>query len=83
MCTKLFDTTITPLHTMIKQFYGCSLEILPFLASIVIVWGGYMYITSLGNEEKVREAKNWIIAGISGLIIILFIPLILKTLGLK
>ncbi|MBI3290915.1 hypothetical protein HYZ76_01375 [Candidatus Falkowbacteria bacterium] len=46
------------------------LGFLGILAIIIILWGGFRWLTSGGNEEKVGEAKKIITAGIIGLIII-------------
>ena len=41
------------------------------VAIIFIIIGGYLYITSLGNEEHAKKAKDTIIWAIIGLVIIL------------
>jgi len=46
------------------------LGFLGILAIIIILWGGFRWMTSAGNEEKVGEAKKIITAGIIGLVII-------------
>jgi hypothetical protein len=46
------------------------LGFLGILAIIIILWGGFRWLTSAGNEEKVGEAKKIITAGIIGLVII-------------
>jgi hypothetical protein len=46
------------------------LGFLGILAIIIILWGGFRWLTSGGNEEKVGEAKKIITAGIIGLVII-------------
>jgi hypothetical protein len=46
------------------------LGFLGILAIIIILWGGFRWMTSGGNEEKVGEAKKVITAGIIGLVII-------------
>ena len=38
---------------------------------IIILLGGFKWMTAGGNEDKVGEAKKLIIAGVIGLIIIL------------
>ncbi|MCL5795056.1 MAG: hypothetical protein M1338_01735 [Patescibacteria group bacterium] len=43
---------------------------LGIIAIIIILWGGFKWMTAGGNEEKVGEAKKIITAGIIGLIII-------------
>lgn len=46
------------------------LGFLGILAIIIILWGGFRWMTSGGNEEKVGEAKKVITAGVIGLVII-------------
>ena len=46
------------------------LGFLGILAIIIILWGGFRWLTSGGNEEKIGEAKKIITAGIIGLVII-------------
>lgn len=43
---------------------------LGILAIVIILWGGFKWLTSGGNDEKIAEAKKIIIAGLIGLIII-------------
>ena len=45
-----------------------SIAIAVFLTVILI--GGYMWLTAGGNEEKVKKAKEFIINGINGMIVI-------------
>ena len=44
---------------------------LGLIAVIVILIGGFKWLTSGGSEDKVGEAKQMIIAGVIGLIIIM------------
>jgi hypothetical protein len=44
---------------------------LGIIAVIVILWGGFQWLTAGGNEDKVGGAKKTLIAGIIGLIIII------------
>ena len=52
---------------MIVQYL---LGFLGIIAIIVILYGGFVWLTSAGSEEKVGQAKKFIPAGIIGLIII-------------
>ncbi len=65
-----------------ENLYNLSLRVLPVIVLIILIYAGYLYISSLGNESRVGEAKAWITAGITGLVILLIIPLILMLLGL-
>jgi len=46
------------------------LGFLGIIAIIVILYGGFVWLVSAGNEEKVSQAKKIISAGIIGLVII-------------
>jgi len=52
---------------VIKVFLG----FLGLIFLILIIWAGFKYMTSAGNEEKISEALSQIKTGIIGLIIIL------------
>jgi hypothetical protein len=47
------------------------LGFLGIVAVIIILLGGFKWMTAGGNEDKVGEAKKLIIAGVIGLIIII------------
>lgn len=44
---------------------------LGIIAVVIILIGGFKWMTAGGNEEKVGEAKKLIVAGVIGLVIIL------------
>jgi len=56
--------TITSVLNVLLGFLG-------IIAVIVILLGGFKWMTAGGNEDKVAEAKKLIGAGIVGLVIIL------------
>ena len=49
-----------------------ALGFVGFLAVIMVLYGGFRYLTSGGNEETVKNARALIRAAIFGLLIILF-----------
>lgn len=48
-----------------------AMGLLGIVAVVIILIGGFTWMTAGGNEEKVGEAKKWIFAGVIGLAIIL------------
>ena len=60
-----------PLKSSINKIIGVLLGFLGILAVIIILWGGFIWMTAMGDEDKVAKAKQLIIAGIVGIIIIL------------
>ncbi len=57
------DAAVT-LIKVIMTFLG-------IIAVIIILYGGFTWLTAAGNEDKVAQARKIIIAGVIGLIIIL------------
>ncbi|MFH0956085.1 MAG: hypothetical protein V1801_02650, partial [Candidatus Falkowbacteria bacterium] len=53
------------------QVINIILGFLGIVAVIIILLGGFKWMTAGGNEDKVGEAKKLITAGIIGLVIIL------------
>ena len=47
------------------------MTVLGIIAVCVILYGGFMWMTAAGNEDRVDKAKQMIIAGAIGLVIIL------------
>ena len=60
-----------PLKEGIGELINVALGFLGIVAVIIILFGGFKWMTAGGNDEKVGEAKRLIIAGIIGLAIIL------------
>ncbi|MDX9893770.1 MAG: hypothetical protein RB292_05205 [Patescibacteria group bacterium] len=54
----------------IMAIVNVLLGFLGIIAIIIILYGGFVWLTSAGNEEKVGQAKKIITAGIIGLVII-------------
>jgi len=59
------------LRETIMQIVNIIMGFLGVLAVIIILLGGFKWMTAGGNEDKVAEAKKLIIAGIVGMAIII------------
>ena len=59
------------LRTSIMQVINVILSFLGIIALIIILWGGFMWMTAGGNEEKVTKARQMLVAGVVGLAIVL------------
>ncbi len=57
----------TTVSNVIRAFMG----LLGIVAVVIILLGGFKWMTAGGEEEKVSEAKKLIISGIIGLVIIM------------
>lgn len=59
------------LQSTIGSLIRVALSFLGVVAVVIILLGGFKWMTAGGNDEKVSEAKRLIVAGIIGLAIIL------------
>lgn len=59
------------LRSVVGSIIKTVLGFLGVVAIIIILIGGFKWMTAGGSDEKVGEAKKWLISGIIGLAIIL------------
>jgi hypothetical protein len=62
-------TKTSTLDSAIKTVVNTILFLLGVVAVIVIVIGGFKYVTSNGDAEKVKSAKNTILYAVIGLVV--------------
>jgi Zn-dependent protease with chaperone function len=56
---------------VVARIINVAMGLLGIVAVVIILAGGFMWMTAAGNEEKVEKAKKLIFSGIIGLAIIL------------
>ncbi|MEI6288436.1 MAG: hypothetical protein WCP18_02560 [bacterium] len=61
----------TNLKKAINNIIQVALSFLGLIAVVIILYGGFMWMTAAGDAGKVDKAKKLITAGIIGMIIIL------------
>ncbi len=61
----------TDVRTTVAQIIRVAMGLLGIVAVVIILVGGFKWMTAGGNEEQVGEAKKWIFSGVIGLAIIL------------
>ena len=55
----------------VARIIRVAMSLLGIIAVVIVLIGGFTWMTAGGNDEKVGEAKKWIFSGIIGLAIIL------------
>jgi hypothetical protein len=65
-------------NDLLAQIINIISVIVGVVAVIMIIYGGFRYITSGGTAEKVTAAKNTILYGIIGLIIVALAQVIVR-----
>ncbi|PIZ93047.1 MAG: hypothetical protein COX83_02845 [Candidatus Magasanikbacteria bacterium CG_4_10_14_0_2_um_filter_41_31] len=61
-----------PLQVTVVKVIRAILGFLGLIAVIIVLYGGYVYMTAGGNEDKISQAKMILRNGVIGLTIILF-----------
>lgn len=59
------------LPSMVASIINVALSLLGIVAIVIILLGGFKWMTAGGNDEKVTEARKLIFAGVIGMAIIL------------
>jgi hypothetical protein len=87
---NLMVNLITPTPIVRAELIGLVFKIIRYLlgflgvvAVIILIYGGFLWMTAKGDEERVRKAKKTIINGLIGLIIILLSYAIVSFVGIK
>lgn len=63
----------------IRTIYKYAIGVVGIVAAVVLMIGGMLWITAAGNADRVSEAKAWIGASLTGLVLTLCSYLILAT----
>lgn len=72
-------STATNASDILVNVINWLLALVALLAMLALVWGGIMYIISLGDESRVGTAKKIILYAIIGIIIVLLSYVIIST----
>jgi hypothetical protein len=80
-----FQTAIGPIKVtpqgFIADIFRYVLTIAAFGAIIIIIYSGYILMTSAGNKEKIAAARETITSAVVGLLFIIFSIVILEIIG--
>jgi len=69
------------LGTFVRIIANILMVITIMTGLIVIVWGGYIYMTAAGDGSRIQSAKAWIVAGLSGILLAVLAYFILNLIG--
>lgn len=61
----------TSWEDIVSQIIQLALTLLGVIFLILMIYGGYLWMTARGNEEQTTKAKNAIVAAIIGIVIVL------------
>lgn len=69
------------LDAFVNEFYPWAITVSSGLAVIMLIYSGYLYVTSAGNTEQITKAKDYISSALFGLAFLILASLIFKTIG--
>lgn len=73
-------TTLTGLREAILNWVNFALGFLALIAMIALIYAGFLYVTSMGEDDQAGKAKKIIIYVVIGIIIILLAYAFVNTL---
>jgi len=80
------DTEFGPVSGVAEYVSNIMAWLLPIvggLALLMMIYAGYLYMTSQGNPEATGRAKDIIIGVVTGIILLFLIKIILDQIGIK
>lgn len=69
-CNSDVSTGTSGINKVITDIVNIFSVIVGIVSVIMIIWGGFRYVTSGGDSGKVGDAKNTIIYAIIGLVVV-------------
>ncbi|MFA6908435.1 MAG: lytic transglycosylase domain-containing protein [Patescibacteria group bacterium] len=75
------EITGSTIGEWISAFYVFFVGIAGILSTVMIMWGGYQYVTSFGSQTQLTKAKEQIESSIIGLVLSLGAYIILVTIN--
>jgi len=79
--TVQLQNNTSPIGNYIKTVYRYAIGGVGILAAVVMMFGGVIWITAGGNASRVGEAKAWIGAALSGLVLALLSYMVLNAIN--
>jgi hypothetical protein len=77
-CTAAGSDATTKINDIIHTIVNLLSAVVGIVAVIMIIVGGFRYITSGGNDSSVTSAKNTILYAIIGLVVVALAQLIVR-----
>ncbi|MFH1662209.1 MAG: pilin [Candidatus Falkowbacteria bacterium] len=78
---KFTKSDTSPIANYITVIYKYAIGIVGILATVVMMYGGVLWIMAGGSPERVTNAKSWIVASVTGLVLALTSYTILYTIN--
>ncbi|MDD2807418.1 MAG: hypothetical protein PHW95_02785 [Patescibacteria group bacterium] len=80
-CTSGQDCSIPWIGEYMKQVYIYLVAVAAILATVMIMIGGFLWLTSGGSPDRISRGKEFIVSSISGMLLALFSYIILYSIN--
>jgi|SRR5688572_3547006 len=60
----------TNIATIVGRFIGALISLLGMVFVVLLVYGGFIWMTAQGSEEKIKKAKGIITSAVIGLVVV-------------
>lgn len=77
-CDEAANANDTKIASTVKTLINLFSLIVGAVSVVMIIFGGFKYMTSGGSDDKTKEAKNTVLAALVGLVIVLLAQTIVK-----
>lgn len=77
-CSAASSDATTKINNLVKTVVNLLSAVVGIVAVIMIIVGGFRYVTSGGNDTSVTSAKNTILYAIIGLIVVALAQIIVR-----
>ena len=67
------------IRTILAGLIQVALSFVGVIFFLVILYGGYLWLTAGGNEEQVKKARTYILRAVVGFVIVLLALIITRT----
>jgi len=74
-------TTINTLGDLVNRLVDFLIPVAGIILLLVLIWGGYDYLMSRGQPEKIKSAQAKITTGIVGFILLIASYIIVKLIA--
>lgn len=77
------ETEYESFNAYIIDLVGFAILVGSMFAVLVIIYGGFLYATSAGDESKAKSGKDIIVGSLTGFILLILIRLLVPILGIE
>ena len=75
-CSKTYN-----IHTYFADIYSYAFKLGSVLVILMLIYGGYVYMTSQGDSTKLNTAKDRVVGAVLGYLLLYVLGAIMKYIG--